>query len=117
MFSMVCSCSHPPQCNPERVKHYKKYENTLNVKDLKLEPHVENISKHANGELHMLHFLRRHGLPLQDLLTIFKRNIWSFTEYPAPGWSRALTKHMSTLVGQLSITIVHFVTKAPNLAH
>ena len=25
---------HPPQWKPERVEHYKKYENTLNVKDL-----------------------------------------------------------------------------------
>ena len=45
MFSMICSCSHPPQWNPERVEHYKKYENTLNVKDLKFPMSLRDIPK------------------------------------------------------------------------
>ena len=36
---------HPPQWNPERVKHYKKYENTLNVKDLKFPMSLSDIPK------------------------------------------------------------------------
>ena len=45
---MVCSCSptvYPPQWNPERVEHYKKYKNTLNVKDLKFPMSLRDIPK------------------------------------------------------------------------
>ena len=34
---------HPPQRKPERVEHYKKYENTLNVKDLKFPMSLRDI--------------------------------------------------------------------------
>ena len=43
---MVCLAHlHPPQWNPERVEHYKKYENTLNVKDLKFPMSLRDIPK------------------------------------------------------------------------
>ena len=48
---------------------------------------MENVEKRANSKRHMLHRLKRHGLPPQDLLTIFKSNIRSLTEYAAPIWS------------------------------
>ncbi len=36
---------HPPQWKPERVEHYKKYKNTLNVNDLKFPMSLRDIPK------------------------------------------------------------------------
>ena len=41
----VLAYLQPPQWNPERVEHYKKYENTLNVKDLKFPMSLRDIPK------------------------------------------------------------------------
>lgn len=61
--------------------------------DVKWESHVKFIEKRANGKLYMLRLLKRYGLPCEDLLTVYVGYVRPVTEYAAPVWSGALTKH------------------------
>ena len=61
--------------------------------DLKWSKQVQSMTKKANSRIHMLRVLKRHGLPRQDLMTIYTSFVRPVTEYAAPVWSGALTNY------------------------
>lgn len=61
--------------------------------DLKWAKQVQSMIKRANSKLHMLRLLKRHGLPQQDLMTIYTSSIRPITEYAAPVWNCAITNN------------------------
>ena len=60
--------------------------------DLKWESNVTDIIKRANGKLHMLRILKRHCLPVRDLLTIYDGYVRPILEYGTPVWNSGITK-------------------------
>ena len=63
--------------------------------DLKWGLQVNEILKRANGRLHMLKILKKFGLPLADLITVYVGYIRPLTEYAAPVWHAGLTEAQS----------------------
>ncbi len=60
--------------------------------DLKWDVHITDVIKRASGRLFMLTILRRFGLTLQDLKTIYIGFIRPLVEYAVPVWHPGLTE-------------------------
>ena len=71
---------------------------TIIQSDLKWDSTVNDIVKRANGKLHMLRLLKRHFLPYQDLITIYRSYIRPICEYGCPVWNGGLTTRQSNLL-------------------
>ena len=63
------------------------------TKDLKWDVHTTDIIKRATGRLFMLTTLKRFGLSLDDLKTIYTGFIRPLVEYAVPAWHPGLTEH------------------------
>jgi hypothetical protein len=63
--------------------------------DLKWDLQVNEILKRANGRLYMLKVLRKFGLSLADLITVYVGYIRPLAEYAAPVWHPGLTEKQS----------------------
>ena len=61
-------------------------------KDLKWDVHISDIIKRASGRLFMLTTLRRFGLPVEDLKTIYIGFIRPLVEYAVPAWHPGLSE-------------------------
>ena len=59
------------------------------------ESHICDILKRANGKLYILRALKRHGLPVSDLRTIYLGYVRPILEYGTPVWNGGLTKSQS----------------------
>ena len=68
---------------------------TLIQNDLKWDSNVNDIVKRANGKLHMLRLLKRHYLPHEDLITVYRSYIRPICEYGCPVWNGGLTTKQS----------------------
>ena len=66
-------------------------------KDLKWDVHISDVIKRASGRLFMLTTLKRFGMPLEDLRTIYIGFIRPLLEYAVPVWHPGLTEqqHMA----------------------
>ena len=69
---------------------------TLIQSDLKWDSNVNDILRRANGKLHMLRLLKRHFLPCQDLITVYRSYIRPICEYGCPVWHGGLTVKQSS---------------------
>jgi hypothetical protein len=63
--------------------------------DLKWDLQVNEILKRANGRLYMLKVLRKFGLSLANLITVYVGYIRPLAEYAAPVWHPGLTEKQS----------------------
>ena len=61
-------------------------------KDLKWDSHIADLVKRANRKLYMLRLLKRHHLPIPDMIAIFHGYIRPILEYGVPVWSGAINK-------------------------
>ena len=61
-------------------------------RDLKWDVHISDIIKKASGRLFMLTTLKRFGLPIDDLKTIYIGFIRPLVEYAVPAWHPGLTE-------------------------
>ena len=61
-------------------------------KDLKWDNHIFDITRKASGRLFMLTTLRRFGLPIHDLKTIYIGFIRPLVEYAVPAWHPGLSE-------------------------
>ena len=59
--------------------------------DLKWDTHINTILQRANGRFHMLRVLKSHGLPVEDLITIYIGFLRPLLEYAVPVWNGAIT--------------------------
>ena len=59
--------------------------------DLKWDVHIADVTKRASGRLFMLSMLKRHGLCLKDLITVYVGYIRPLLEYAVPVWHPGLT--------------------------
>ena len=59
---------------------------------MKWEVHISDVIKKATGHLFMLTTLRRFGLPLEDLRTIYIGFIRPLVEYAVPAWHPGLSE-------------------------
>ena len=69
--------------------------------DLKWESHVDNITKKAAKRLYILRVLKRNGLPVDDLKTIFKTLIRSVLQYSCPVWHSSLPAYLSDRIEKI----------------
>ena len=60
--------------------------------DLKWNDHVDFMIKRANGRIHLIRILKGHGLPVEDLCTIYTGFLRPLVEYASPVWNGGLTK-------------------------
>lgn len=60
--------------------------------DLKWSDHVDFMIKRANGRIHLIRILKGHGLPIEDLCTIYTGFLRPLVEYASPVWNGGLTK-------------------------
>lgn len=63
------------------------------TKNLKWDVHISDIVKRASGRLFMLTTLKRFGLPIEDLKTIYIGFIRPLAEYAVPAWHPGLSEH------------------------
>ena len=75
--------------NLETVVTFKLLGLTIDDK-LKFGPHVTNIVKSTSFRLHMLRRLKSFGMPVDELINIYKMFILPKLTYAAPAWSFSL---------------------------
>ena len=75
--------------NLETVVTFKLLGLTIDDK-LKFGPHVANIVKSTSFRLHMLRRLKSFGMPVDELINIYKMFILPKLTYAAPAWSFSL---------------------------
>ena len=80
--------------------------------DLKWDQNINNIIKRANSKIHMLRLLKRHGLPYDDLLTIYMCYIRPVIEYAAPVWNGGLTKNQITRLERVQKRVLRVIIGA-----
>ena len=69
--------------------------------DLKWKSHVDNITKKAAKRLYIIRVLKRNGLPVDDLITIFKTLIRSVLQYSCPVWHSSLPTYLSDKIEKI----------------
>ena len=82
---------------PNRICHTSKRTNVIKLiqNNLKWDSNVNDIVERANGKLHMLRLLKRHYLPHEDLITVYRSYIRPICEYGCPVWNGGLTTKLS----------------------
>ena len=78
--------------------------------DLKWDSHIADTIKRANQKLYMLRLLKKHNLPCNDLLTIYRSYVRPILEYGAPVWNGALTRHQRESLEKIqkrALRIIH----------
>ena len=62
------------------------------TKDLKWDVHIGDVIKRASGRLFMLSILKRFGLSIKDLVTVYVGFVRPLLEYAVPVWHPCLTQ-------------------------
>ena len=100
--SKCCVMNVPPEIfiDDHELQHVNQVKllGTLIQSDSKWDSTVNDIVKRANGKLHMLRLLKRHFLPYQDLITIYRSYVRPICEYGCPVWNGGLTTRQSNLL-------------------
>ena len=60
--------------------------------DLRWDVHISDVTRRASGRLFMLSMLKRHGLCVKDLVTVYVGFIRPLLEYAVPVWHPGLTE-------------------------
>ena len=95
----VCFMKKPPEPLALEIDH-QPLRQSESVKllgiyircDLKWNDQVDSMIKRANGRMHLIRILKRHGLPTEDLCTIYTGFLRPLLEYATPVWNGGLTK-------------------------
>lgn len=97
MFMDITFVKEPPNHPPLRLSgqdlQSTEVVKILGIKitnDLKWNVHIADVTKRASGRLFMLSMLKRHGLCIKDLVTVYVGFIRPLLEYAVPVWHPGL---------------------------
>ena len=100
MFMDVTFVCDPPVLTPLRLcdqdlqsTDVVKILGVKIAKNLKWDIHITDIIKRASGRLFMLSILKRFGLSIKDLVTVYVGFVRPLLEYVVPVWHPSITQN------------------------
>ena len=77
--------------------------------DLKWDTHIDSILQRANSRIHMIRVLKGHGLPADDLVTIYKGYLRPLLEYAVPLWNGAITQQHDQRLERIQKRVIKLI--------